>query len=183
MEEKNEKRRIGIIGAGLSGLIACKHAVEKGLSPVVFEARGGIGGVWSSQTIHCTKLQIPKSFYQFSDFPWPPSVSESYPHHTRVLEYIDSYALHFRLLPLIRFNSTVLSIRYVDKDDHEIDGDGDLWGGAGEPFSRTAKWNLTVQDTRQPSSPPTVFCNINCILCCVCTIYIYNYSVSIDFWI
>lgn len=69
-------KEIAIIGAGISGLLACKSAIQKGFSPVIFEARNCIGGVWSNNIIETTKLQTPKNYYQFSDFVWPAAAAE-----------------------------------------------------------------------------------------------------------
>ncbi|KAL3830505.1 hypothetical protein ACJIZ3_019307 [Penstemon smallii] len=107
-EQKKEKN-IAIIGAGISGLLACKHAMEKGFNPVVFETRPNIGGAWSS-TMDSTKLQTPKDYFQFSDFPWPDSVSETFPNHNQVMNYIKSYALLLRLLVSIMYHQSTRKI-------------------------------------------------------------------------
>ncbi|KAA8535934.1 hypothetical protein F0562_028412 [Nyssa sinensis] len=101
------ERQVGIIGAGISGLLACKYTLSKGYRPVVFESRGTIGGVWT-KTIETTKLQTPKVLFQFSDFQWPPSVTEEFPNQHQVFDYLQSYARHFDLLRHIRFNSKVV---------------------------------------------------------------------------
>ncbi|KAM3291997.1 putative flavin-containing monooxygenase 1 [Capsicum chacoense] len=140
--ENRKKEVIGIVGAGISGLLACKYCLSKGFDPIVFESESGVGGVWS-KTIGSTKLQTPKPLYQFSDYPWPDSVTELFPHQQTVLEYIESYACHFDLARHIQFNSKVLSLSY-DEDDND-DSSGDLWG---EPFSSSSnksKWNVNVQ--------------------------------------
>ncbi|XP_025884680.1 probable flavin-containing monooxygenase 1 [Solanum lycopersicum] len=129
-----KKEVIAIIGAGISGLLACKYCISKGFDPIVFESESGIGGVWR-KTIESTKLQTPKSFYQFSDFPWPDSVTEMLPHQKTVLEYIESYATHFDLVRHIKFNSKVLSLSY---EDDSSSGEWNLCKG---------KWNVTVQHT------------------------------------
>ncbi|XVF35839.1 hypothetical protein REPUB_Repub19eG0005600 [Reevesia pubescens] len=144
-------KRIAIIGAGISGLMACKYTLEKGFSPIVFEATSGIGGVWT-QTIESTKLQSPKDFYQFSDFSWPPAVKGTYPDHNQVLEYLQAYALQFNILPWIKFNSKVTCIDYVTSSTDDVLS-WDLWGGSGDPFSSSGKWNVTVRCALDPSAP------------------------------
>ena len=134
---------MGIIGAGISGLMACKNLLEKGIKPVVFEGRSEIGGVWCSQTLGSTKLQTPKNYYQFSDFPWPSSIKENFPHHTQVLDYIRAYAHHFNLLPCIKFNTKVVGIDYVCVD-----------GGAKDS---SWKWNVFLQDSSLPCSTTQVY--------------------------
>ncbi|XWS27111.1 hypothetical protein CRYUN_Cryun26dG0088400 [Craigia yunnanensis] len=85
------EKRVAIIGAGVSGLIACKYILEKGFEPIVFEAGDTIGGVWA-HTIDSTKLQSTKEVYQFSDFPWPSSV-ESIDYVGEAYEEIESWNL------------------------------------------------------------------------------------------
>ncbi|XP_059635721.1 probable flavin-containing monooxygenase 1 [Cornus florida] len=160
------EKQIAIIGAGISGLLACKHAVDMGFSPTVFEARDAIGGVWAAQSMESTKLQTPKTYYQFSDFAWPPSVNQTFPHHTQVFHYIQSYARHFDILRLIKFNSRVIGIDYSTPSDEEGIVSGDLWGGYGGPFSATGKWKVAVQDTQQPLVAPQVY-QVDFVILCI----------------
>ncbi|KAI3424006.1 Flavin-containing monooxygenase [Psidium guajava] len=143
------KQRVAIVGAGISGLVACKHLIEKGFDPVVFEAHGGVGGVWS-RTIESTKLQTPKQLYQFSDFPWPASVTETFPGHQQVMRYLVSYASRFGILPKIKFNCKVTRIDYVVEPGNAEDmSDWETWSGShgGRMFFSGGKWDVVVQDT------------------------------------
>lgn len=144
------ENKIAIIGAGISGLIACKYALSRGFSPVVFEARSSVGGVWR-KTMTTTKLQTPKPFYQFSDFPWPSSVTDDFPNTSQVFEYIQAYANHFDLLRHIRFCRKVLSLEYQGPTDEEMEA-WSHWGGTGEPFSSKGKWIITVLDTENQTA-------------------------------
>uniref|UniRef100_A0A803LG39 Flavin-containing monooxygenase n=1 Tax=Chenopodium quinoa TaxID=63459 RepID=A0A803LG39_CHEQI len=128
------ERKVGIIGAGISGLLACKYALAKGYHPLVFESRNTIGGVWT-QTVETTKLQTPKPLYQFTDFAWPSSVETVFPDQNQVFDYLQSYANHFDLLKHIKFNTKVVSIKYEGPSDEEIQSWA-LWGGNNDPFGR-----------------------------------------------
>ncbi|KNA24746.1 hypothetical protein SOVF_013120 [Spinacia oleracea] len=137
-------RRIGIVGAGISGLLACKYALTKGYHPIVFESRNTVGGVWT-QTLKTTKLQTCKPFYQFSDYHWPSSVQTLFPDSQQVFDYFQSYANHFNLLKHIRFNTKVVSIKYEGPSDQDIQSWA-LWGGNGDPFGDKGKWIITTLD-------------------------------------
>eukprot|EP00258_Populus_trichocarpa_P029302 XP_024445321.1 probable flavin-containing monooxygenase 1 [Populus trichocarpa] len=143
------EKRVVIIGSGVSGLLACKNTLKIGLNPIVFEAEERIGGVWS-HTLESTRLQNSKEIYQFSDFPWPSSIKNTYPTHNQVMEYLESYAQHFNIFACIKFNSKVIGIEYFGESNEEMDSWA-LWSGTGKPFGSKGKWHVKVQDTKNCS--------------------------------
>ena len=138
-----EKKQVAVVGAGISGLLACKYCLSKGFNPIVFELESDIGGVWN-KTIKTTRLQTPKLVFQFSDFPWPLSVTDDFPTHQQMLDYFRSYAIHFDLIPHIKLHSRVKGISY----DGPSSQAWSLWNGIGEMSSTKGKWNVSVTDTR-----------------------------------
>ncbi|KAK6942212.1 Flavin monooxygenase-like [Dillenia turbinata] len=144
------ERRVVIIGAGMSGLLACKYLVQKGFHPIVFEADSRVGGLWK-HTAESTKLQNSKGFYEFTDFLWPDSVQEIYPRHDQVMEYFESYAEHFGIVPHIKFNCIVGGIDYVGESNEEMQS-WDLWSGTGKAFGSRGKWHIEVLDTEKNST-------------------------------
>ncbi|RYR51986.1 hypothetical protein Ahy_A06g026923 isoform B [Arachis hypogaea] len=157
------EKQVGIIGAGISGLIACKYIKAKGFHPIVFEATNTIGGVWT-KTLNSTKLQTPKVMYQFSDFPWPSSVTQDFPDHNEVLDYIKEYAQHFDLIKHIKFNTRVEGIEYQGPSMEEIQA-WHLWNGTGEAFSTRGKWKVSVTDTQNGLNSIEVYTLDFVILC------------------
>ncbi|CAI0469141.1 unnamed protein product [Linum tenue] len=144
----DHQKRIAIIGAGISGLLACKYALSKGFHPTVFEARSSIGGVWR-KTLSTTRLQSPKSVYQFSDFPWPDSVTAEFPSQDEVLGYIQAYAAHFGLAKHIKFNTKVLSINYSGAAEDET--------AAGDVSSSDGKWEVEFSSGTESLAGSEVF--------------------------
>ncbi|GLT74198.1 hypothetical protein SLA2020_460090 [Shorea laevis] len=110
-----QSSRVGIIGAGISGIAAAKQLSH--YAPVVLEATGSIGGVWKHCSFRSTKLQTPRCDFEFSDYPWPERDNSSFPTHLEILDYLHSYATHFDVLKYVKFNSRVVEIRYVGPYD------------------------------------------------------------------
>lgn len=145
-----KKQVVVIIGAGISGLLACKYAINKGFQPTVFEEQDNVGGLWN-HTLKSTRLQSRKQSFQFSDFPWPSSVTEDFPGDTQLLDYLQSYAHHFKLLPYIKFKSRVIGIDYSGDHSYEEMQKWEQWGGTGKAFSSMGNWNIKVQHAEQNS--------------------------------
>ncbi|KAL3532736.1 hypothetical protein ACH5RR_006257 [Cinchona calisaya] len=110
--------RIGIIGAGISGIAAAKQLQK--YKPIVFEATESFGGVWRHCSYSSTKLQTPRCDYEFSDFPWTERDNSSFPSYLEILDYLHSYATHFGVLELIKFNSKVVEIRFIGNDRDQL---------------------------------------------------------------
>ncbi|KAI4977381.1 hypothetical protein ZWY2020_057293 [Hordeum vulgare] len=142
-----EKKSVVIIGAGVSGLAACKHLLERGCRPVVLEADSVVGGVWA-HTPDLTRLQTSRTMYQYTDFPWPDSVTEEFPNNRQVADYLNAYARHFGVLECIRFGHRVAGMEYVGVAEEEVAA-WDDWAGCGDAFgSGNGKWRLTVTDAQ-----------------------------------
>ncbi|KAM3372574.1 hypothetical protein ACQJBY_019460 [Aegilops geniculata] len=140
-----DKKRVAIVGAGLSGLAACKHLLERACQPAVFKADTVLGGVWAHAP-ECTRLQTPRPMFQYSDFPWPESVTEVFPDHRQVADYLDAYARHFGVLDWIRFGRRMVGMEYVGVGEEKVAAWED-WAGCGEAFgSGDGEWRLTVAD-------------------------------------
>jgi cation diffusion facilitator CzcD-associated flavoprotein CzcO len=64
-------RRVGVIGAGISGLVTAKVLLEDGFDPIVFEKDMDLGGVWSpSRTYPGLYANNTRDTYAFSDPPF-----------------------------------------------------------------------------------------------------------------
>ncbi|PWA92016.1 dimethylaniline monooxygenase, N-oxide-forming [Artemisia annua] len=154
-----DKKQVVIIGAGISGLLACKYCLSKGFNPIVFESMGDIGGVWA-KTIRSTRLQTFKGNYQFADFPWPSSVTEHYPTQHQLLDYLRSYATHFDLIKHIHFHSLVKEIDYQGPSSLTWSN----WNGFGETFLE-GKWKVTVENIQSEPTSTKVYDADFVILC------------------
>lgn len=113
------KKRIAVIGAGVSGLSSIKCCLDEDLEPVCFERTDDIGGLWRFQEnpeegrasiYKSVVINTSKEMMCFSDFLIP----DDYPnfmHNSQILEYFRMYAKEFDLLKYIRFKTTVCSVK------------------------------------------------------------------------
>ncbi|XP_071946883.1 flavin-containing monooxygenase 5-like [Antedon mediterranea] len=116
------EKRIVVIGAGISGLVAIKSCLEMGFKPCCFEKQSSIGGVWvydehinrgeASAMYDNLVTNTSKEMMCFSDFSFP----EDYPpylliHH--VIKYLRDYAKHYDLEKYICFDTDVTGVKPV----------------------------------------------------------------------
>lgn len=105
-----QKKRVGIIGAGVSGLVTAKVLKRDGFDVTVFEKEPTIGGVWAPSRAYvglCTNN--PREHYAFSDFRYP-EASDEFPTAGQVLDYLNAYAGHFGLESHLRLSTEVRSV-------------------------------------------------------------------------
>jgi cation diffusion facilitator CzcD-associated flavoprotein CzcO len=99
--------RIGIVGAGLSGLVTAKTFLEDGCDVTVFETEHEVGGVWArSRRYPGLATQNPRDTYAFSDFPMPASYPD-WPSGEQVQAYLAAYADRFGVAPHVRLRTRV----------------------------------------------------------------------------
>ncbi|MBB2941695.1 hypothetical protein FB565_001399 [Actinoplanes lutulentus] len=123
-----------VVGAGASGLAAIKSLREQGFAVDCYERETSVGGAWNwrhdrSPIYSGTHLISSRPLTEFPDFPMPDTWPD-YPHHSKVLEYLERYAKHFRLDQDIWFGMEVSSAVPA--------GDG--------------KWDVTIRSTGGGSS-------------------------------
>jgi thioredoxin reductase len=107
-------KRVVIIGAGVQGLAAARTFLDLGYQVSIFEKLDGVGGTWHKKKSYpglASHGPMKNLFYP--DFPGPRGFDENKPFiREDYVEYLNSYARHFRIFELISFNSNVTELRY-----------------------------------------------------------------------
>jgi dimethylaniline monooxygenase (N-oxide forming) len=131
-----------VIGAGWSGLLACKYCVAEGLRTVVLERGDRIGGVWAytddpryGGVMKTTRTTSSRCLTEISDFPMPADYP-SFPTHEEIRAYLEAYCARFSLTDHIRFNQ-----------------------GVSRLAKRGALWKITTSDGSQWSSRRVIVCS------------------------
>jgi hypothetical protein len=148
--------RTAVIGAGISGLTAGKMLSDYGIPYTTFETSDRIGGNWAfgnpngrSSAYRSLHIDTSKHRLAFKDFPVPEHFP-TFPHHSDIKAYLDSYADAFGLLDNIEFNNGVEHARQVDGGWEITDQ-----AGATREFDLLVVGNGHHWDARLPNFPGT----------------------------
>jgi len=144
-----------VIGAGVSGLTACKSLDDFGVPHTCFEASDEVGGNWYfqnpngvSSAYRSLHIDISKPSISFRDFPMPDRYPD-YPHHSHIFEWLRDYADAFGVRRNIRFNTRVRSAERGPQGGWRIT----LEDGSSEAFDALLVCNGHHWDPRIPSFP------------------------------
>jgi dimethylaniline monooxygenase (N-oxide forming) len=107
--ERGDIKTVGIVGAGVSGLVALKTLMAEGFECSVFERGAVLGGVWADGYANFG-VQVQKELYEYPDWPLPDDATSFTP-GPELQRYLEAYADHFGLRPHIHLKREVLDVR------------------------------------------------------------------------
>ena len=119
-----KKKRVAIVGGGVSGLVAIQACLEKGLEPVCFESSDGCGGLWRGRGEYDTAaydslhIRTDVNHGSFMGLALPSELRSKWfcqwinggAHIDVVAKYIEAFVAKFGLDKYVRFNTTVVPL-------------------------------------------------------------------------
>jgi 4-hydroxyacetophenone monooxygenase len=106
--------KVGIIGAGMSGIVAAHRLQQAGIDFEILEKDTDVGGTWFENIYPGCRVDVANHFYSYSfaqSADWPQFFSTQ----GVLLDYFRSCADTFGLRPHIRFSTEVQSATYDDE--------------------------------------------------------------------
>ena len=148
------KKRVAVVGAGLSGLVTVKELLAAGHQPVCMEKAESLGGVFrfgEDDGVVWESCQLTSSGYltAFSDFPVTKERAE-HMHSSEYIRYLEDYCREFGVLQHVRFSITVLSIRQVEGGSWQVTSTG-AGGETEEYFDAVAVCSGLHQHPHHPA--------------------------------
>ena len=147
--------RVCIIGAGSSGIAACKILKDHAIPFDCYEMSDRVGGNWVyenpnkvSSAYKSLFINTSKPRMQYSDYPLP-DLYPVFPHHTQIAEYFHNYVKHFGVKERIRFNTTVTQATPLDSGGWEVI----LHDGSSHRYRALLVANGHHWDSRWPEPP------------------------------
>lgn len=131
---KTSPASVAIIGAGAAGLVAARECLRQGFDTRIFEKSDRVGGVWKytseveddllglapKKPLHGSlykslRTNLPRKLMSYRDFPFEAEAGVSqFVSHDRVRSYLENFARHFELYPIIEFNDKVESVKPLE---------------------------------------------------------------------
>lgn len=106
----SNKKRVGVIGGGLSGITTMKQLRDEGHDVICFEKGGELGGVFAPEGCYdSTMLTISNYFMAFSDF-LPEDERLKFWTRREYEAYLKRYIAHFDLARFARLRSQVQQV-------------------------------------------------------------------------
>lgn len=109
----SELPTVCVIGAGSSGIAACKNFLQQGIPFDCFELSDRIGGMWAfnnpngmSSAYRSLHINTSRRRMEYADFPMPDDYPD-FPSHFLIDKYFNDYVDHFGLRDKITFNTGV----------------------------------------------------------------------------
>ena len=133
-----------MIGAGAAGLVCARELDRHGHEVTVFEQSDRVGGVWCyasdteddllgispsvavfSSLYTSLRTNLPRDLMAFMDYTFDSNGGgddfwQRYPHHSKVLQYLQNFATDFQLRPMIRFQQIVTRLEKQDNHRWQI---------------------------------------------------------------
>jgi dimethylaniline monooxygenase (N-oxide forming) len=116
----NDNERVAIVGAGSSGIAACRVLTERGIPFDCFEKGSDVGGLWRyendnalASAYSCLHMNTSRETAAYTSHPMPGDYPD-FPHHTQCLAYLEDHVERFGLREKIRFRTEVIGVKPVD---------------------------------------------------------------------
>lgn len=108
--------KVCIIGAGASGIAACKVMQDHQIDFDCYEKGSDVGGLWwfnndngQSSIYKSLCINTSKQMMAYSDYPMPDDYPD-YPHHSLIHRYFSDYVKHFGFRDKIQFKTAVTQV-------------------------------------------------------------------------
>ena len=135
-------RHVAVIDASAIGLVTTQELRREGHRVVVFEQGDQVGRLWvytpnvesdqialnttwtmvHSSAYHSLRTNLPRNSMGFSDYPFvakdnPNRDPRLFPGHQEVMMYLQDFAREFGIDELVRFETKVVHVRFVEEEE------------------------------------------------------------------
>ncbi len=108
-----QRKKVCVVGAGMSGLVSAKTLLESEFDVTIFEKRHTLGGIWSpGAQYYSVTTQVGDGGYEFLDMTNPGDLIS----RSQIQDYQFRYAKTFGVLPCCNFGVEVMSVQHDGRE-------------------------------------------------------------------